>query len=91
MDIFIDTGDIQERKSYPVILEAKPQHSGQAILNMTEEVVAKEEDNGNNSNLNEEEITVNGVLLQPDSPNGSATIVQYAIPPKMEGEEVQVK
>ena len=81
---------IRERKSYPVILEAKPQHSGLSIQTTEEEGKVKEEDTTNISNVDDGDITVNGVMLPSDSPDGSTTIVQYAVTPKIEGEEIQV-
>ena len=81
---------IQQRKSYPVILEAKPQHSGLTIHSTEEEGKFKEEDASNISNVDDGEITVNNVMLPSDSPNEGTTIVQYAVTPKIEGEEIQV-
>ena len=80
----------QERKSYPVILEAKPQHCGLSTQTTEEEGKVKEEDASTISNVDDGEITVNGVMLPSDSPDGSTTIVQYAVAPKIEGEEIQV-
>jgi hypothetical protein len=87
---YTEANIIQQRKSYPVILEAKPQHSGLTIHNTEEEGKFKEEDASNISNVDDGEMTVNGVMLPSDSPNGGTTIVQYAVTPKIEGEEIQV-
>ena len=78
-----------ERKSYPVILEAKPQHSGPALMKMVEDEKIKEENSTSNPSLGGEEMVVNGVLVPSDAPDGSATIVQYAVAPKMEDGAVQ--
>ena len=81
--------DASERKSYPVILEAKPQHSGPALMRMVDDEKVKEENSTSNPSLGGEEMVVNGVLVPTDTPDGSATIVQYAVAPKMEDGAVQ--
>ena len=81
--------NVSERKSYPVILEAKPQHSGPALMKMVEDEKIKEENSTSNPSLGGEEMVVNGVLVPSDAPDGSATIVQYAVAPKMEDGAVQ--
>lgn len=84
--------DMPERKSYPVILEAKPQHSGPAMMKMVQDASIKEEDVTNTASLrSEEEMVVNGVLIPTDTSNGQPTIVQYAVDQKLEeGPAVQV-
>ena len=82
---------VSERKSYPIILEVKPQHSGPALMKTGENGKIKEEDITNNSSLEEEQMVVNGVLLPTDASDGSATIVQYAVAPKIEEGQVQVR
>ena len=83
--------DMPERKSYPVILEAKPQHSGPAVMKMVQDGSIKEEDATNTASLGSEEMVVNGVLIPTDTSNGQPTIVQYAVDQKLEeGPAVQV-
>ena len=79
-----------ERKSYPIILEAKPQHSGPALMKTVDNGKIKEEDVANNSSMEEEQMVVNGVLLPTGTSDGSATIVQYAVAPKIEEGQIQV-
>ena len=86
-----DSDDVHTQKSYPVILEAKPQHYGPAILNLAEEGKIKEEDATNTSHLDDGDIPVSGVMLPTGTTDGSTTIVQYAVTPKIEGERIQVK
>ena len=83
--------DMPERKSYPVILEAKPQHSGPAVMKLVQDGSIKEEDVTNTASLGSEEMVVNGVLIPTDTSNGQAAIVQYAVDQKLEeGPAVQV-
>ena len=86
-----NSDDVSEKKSYPGILEAKPQHFVHAILNLAEQGKIKDEDNTNTSNLDDGEIPVGSVMLPTDTADGSTTIVQYAVTPKIEGEQIQVK
>ena len=81
--------DVSERKSYPVILEAKPQHSGPALMRMVDDEKVKEENSASNPSVGGGEMVVNGVLVPSDAPDGSATIVQYAVAPKIEDGAVQ--
>ena len=84
--------DMPERKSYPVILEAKPQHSGPAVMKMVQDGSIKEEDATNTASVASEDMVVNGVLIPTDTSNGQATIVQYAVDQKLEeGPAVQVR
>ena len=83
--------DMPERKSYPVILEAKPQHSGPAMMKMVQDASIKEDVTNTASLRSEEEMVVNGVLIPTDTSNGQPTIVQYAVDQKLEeGPAVQV-
>ena len=82
--------DVNKEKSYPVILEAKPQHLGPAMQTLTEESKIKEEEDIKTMN-DDGEIPVSDVMLQTDADHGATTIVQYETSPKMEGEPIQVK
>ena len=78
------------RKPYPVILEAKPQHSGPAILDLEENTKIKEENSITTSNLEAEKIHIDNGMVPTDSAEESVDIVQYEMASKAEGEAIQV-
>ena len=90
-----DTGanNGNESKSYPVILEAKPQHPGQALADTKEgkeHGLSKNEHASNTSNNDDGKTPENNVIPSHDQTVDSDTIVQYAVAPKLEGDELQV-
>ena len=89
-----DTGatDGKENKSYPVILEAKPQHPGPALVDTKdgkENGLPQNHHASTNSSDNDGQIPENEGMPSQD-PTESDRIVQYAVAPKIEGEELQV-
>ena len=82
----------KENKSYPVILEAKPQHPGPALVDTKDckEYGLPQNHHANtNSSDNDGQKPENNVMPSQDSTE-SDTIVQYAVAPKIEGDELQV-
>ena len=82
--------DMSGRKPYPVILEAKPQHSGPAILDLEENTKIKEENSSTTSNLEAGKIHIDNGMVPTDSAEESVDIVQYEMASKAEGEAIQV-
>ena len=84
--------DGKENKSYPVILEAKPQHPGPALVDTKdsrEHELTQTHHASTNSSDNDGQTPENNVMPSQDSTESDA-IVQYAVAPKMEEEELQV-
>ena len=82
----------KENKSYPVILEAKPQHPGPALVDTKdskEHGLPHNHHSSTNSSDNDGQIPENEGMPSQD-PTESDRIVQYAVAPKIEGEELQV-
>ena len=91
----VDTGanDGKENNSYPVILEAKPQHTGPSLVDTKEGKeygLPQNHHASNNSNDDDGKAPKNNVILTQDQTVESDTILQYAVAPKIEGEELQV-
>ena len=89
-----DTGanNGKENNSYPVILEAKPQHPGPALVDTKaskEHGPPQNHHPSTNSRDNDGQIPKNEVMPSQD-PTESDRIVQYAVAPKIEGDELQV-
>ena len=82
----------KENNSYPVILEAKPQHPGPALVDTKaskEHGLPQNHHASTNSSDNDGQMPENSVMPSQD-PTESDRIVQYAVAPKIEGEELQV-
>ena len=80
-----------EKRSHPVILEAKPQHFGPAMVQLDESGKITDEDTTNYSNSDSRQLPMSGVILPADTDcDDPTTIVQYAVDPKVEGEAIQV-
>ena len=83
--------NMPEKRSHHVILEAKPQHFGPAMVHLAENEKITDEDTANYSNSDSRQLPVSGVMLPADTDDGGpTTIVQYAVDPKVEGEAIQV-
>ena len=83
----------KENNSYPVILEAKPQHTGPALADTKEgeeHELPQNHHASNDSNDDDGKAPKNNVMVSQDQTIESDTIVQYAVAPKIEGEELQV-
>lgn len=87
-----DSDTMPEKRSHHVILEAKPQHFGPAMVQLSEHEKIKDKETPNNSNTDDKQIPVSGIMLPADTDDddGPTTIIQYAVDPKLEGEPVQV-
>ena len=80
-----------EKRSHHVILEAKPQHFGPAMVELAENEKITDVDTSNYSNSDSRQLPMSGVMLPADTDgDGPTTIVQYAVDPKVEGEAIQV-
>ena len=88
-----DANNGKENKSYHVILEPKPQHPGAALVDTKESKepgLPQSHHATNNSNDDDGQTPQNNAVPSQDQTVDSDTIVQYAVAPKIEGEELQV-